>query len=915
MEMKKIYSRLLVLFIMFTMCVGCTSIIEEDLNAKLEDLDNRVTALEELCKKTNTNIASIQTILGALTSNNFITGVTPVDEAGVTIGYTISFASGESITIYNGTDGEDGYIPQISASQDEDGAYYWKIDGHWIYDENNEKIQAENIVPTFKIEDEYWFVSYDNGKTWERLEKATGEDGESILLSVEQAEGHVTFTLADGTTVTIPKAAEMSINIKEGENLACMAGQSIYVEYELSGVYGEYDMESIGGNGWRAEVERVGEFSGRIKVTAPDPIAPAKVIVVLSNRLGQSVMKSLSFENGRLILVSDAYRVNWAGGEIRVPVRTNLEYEVRVPDNKKWLTYIQTKAMRNDTLLFSLAKYPGENPIRMAEVELLSNAGSVLETITIAQLSEPTGNAIHFADSVAKQACIAAGLDVNGDGEISGKEAAETEWLPDWMFSSFSNVRSFDELQYFTKIEYLPYGMFSGCTILESVIIPNNVKFLRGWTFSECRSLVSIDLPNSIEDFGDGYNFRYCVSLKSLQIPEKVTRVGNDEFFGCENLTQMQIHSNINELGWNAFAECVNLTDITLHDNITDIYGSCFRGCLSLQNVELSKGLRYLSENLFQDCICLEEIEIPSSVTSLGYGCFWGCTALETIHIPESVTEVSDAILAGNNLKSITGKYVTPDGLYLKDGNAIKAVVGGVKRAFIIPEDVVSICDRAFWRSSAESVILNKNLQFIGHSAFAETELEEIFIPEKVVTIADGAFCDTRMLERVVFADSIKLLHWGNNCFSSSALTQISIPKTLESIGAWSLSGCYNLKELVFPKNITVIPEGICWGAGIESVTFEGAVTVIEGSAFGSTQLKQIKIPQTVHAIGQDAFNYCYNLEKVYCYPKAVPGLGNNVFMRESYMPKLVIYVPKSSIGDYKSHPAWEDYKSWLQPM
>ena len=35
----------------------------------------------------------------------------------------------------------------------------------------------DGITPRLKIEDGYWYVSYDNGSTWTRLSKATGEEG------------------------------------------------------------------------------------------------------------------------------------------------------------------------------------------------------------------------------------------------------------------------------------------------------------------------------------------------------------------------------------------------------------------------------------------------------------------------------------------------------------------------------------------------------------------------------------------------------------------------------------------------------------------------------------------------------------------------------------------------------------------
>lgn len=205
-------------------------------------LEDRVAKLEELCKQMNTNISSLQTIVTALQNNDYITGVTPITNDGEIIGYTITFAKSNSITIYNGTDGKDGVdgedgtdatTPIIGVKQDSDGIYYWTLNGDWLTDEHGNKIKAEGsdgkdgsdgedgndgadgtngkdgITPQFKIENDYWYISYNNGKTWEQLGKATGEDGidgDSIFKTVTQDDKNVYFELTDGTIITIAKS-------------------------------------------------------------------------------------------------------------------------------------------------------------------------------------------------------------------------------------------------------------------------------------------------------------------------------------------------------------------------------------------------------------------------------------------------------------------------------------------------------------------------------------------------------------------------------------------------------------------------------------------------------------------------------------------------------------------------------------
>ena len=241
--MKKISLLLLVLTIcFFTAC-------HKNIWAELDELDQRVTRLEELCKEMNTNIISIQTIVNVNQSGDYITGIVEIKKDGKVIGYTITFGKHDPITIYHGEDGKDGNnglngsssTPVIGVAQDTDGVYYWTLNGEWLLDNNGNKIAVsditsgsngsdgedgsdgttgkDGITPQLKIEEGYWYVSYDNGKTWTQLGQATGEDGEkgdkgdkgedgdSMFQSVTQDENFVYFTLADGTVIKIAKGS------------------------------------------------------------------------------------------------------------------------------------------------------------------------------------------------------------------------------------------------------------------------------------------------------------------------------------------------------------------------------------------------------------------------------------------------------------------------------------------------------------------------------------------------------------------------------------------------------------------------------------------------------------------------------------------------------------------------------------
>ena len=245
---------------------SCSKFDDTDIWNKLNDHEKRIVSLEELCKQMNTNISSLQSIVNALQKNDYITNVSPVRKDGAEIGYTITFAYGDTITIYHGTngkdgangkDGKDGYTPQIGVMKDTDGIYYWTVDGEWLLDGKGNKIQAngvngtdgtngsngtdgkdgndgaDGITPRLKIENDYWYISYDNGATWTELGKATGEDGkdgqdgndgangsdgadgDSIFSSVTQDDEYVYFNLADGTMITLPKHDKENIQFED----------------------------------------------------------------------------------------------------------------------------------------------------------------------------------------------------------------------------------------------------------------------------------------------------------------------------------------------------------------------------------------------------------------------------------------------------------------------------------------------------------------------------------------------------------------------------------------------------------------------------------------------------------------------------------------------------------------------------
>ncbi len=248
------------------------------------DTDQRIARLEELCSELNTNITSLQVIVEAQQSGDYITNITPITKDGQQIGYTITFAKHPAITIYNGengkdgvngTNGQNGQTPVLGAAKDADGIYYWTLNGTWLLDGDGHKIRVtgekgdkgatgatgqngtngtngtDGVTPQLKIENDYWYISYNNGATWTQLGKAKGDkgdtgatgaagtngtngqdgqDGDSMFQSVTYDGASMTFVLIDGTSIVIPCGTSQS---SDGYSVSGMTQGHYYVDLDL----------------------------------------------------------------------------------------------------------------------------------------------------------------------------------------------------------------------------------------------------------------------------------------------------------------------------------------------------------------------------------------------------------------------------------------------------------------------------------------------------------------------------------------------------------------------------------------------------------------------------------------------------------------------------------------------------------
>lgn len=668
-----------ILYLLFAVSTlwSCNSDYDDSaLTGRVDDLENRVAKLEELCKQMNTNISSLQTLINALQNKDYITSVVPITKDGETIGYTISFTQSAPITIYNGQDGKpgedgkDGSTPVIGVKQDADGIYYWTLNGDWLTDDSGNKIKAEGrdgqdgedgkpgqdgndgqdgkpgedgedgqdgkpgkdgkdgITPQLKIEDGYWYISYD-GALWTQLGKATGDKGEQgepgqaggIFKDVEETADSVIFTLNDDSTITIPKATaseKLDITFSNTESINVLPGKTYEIEYTIIGADETTRIEAVAQDLYKASVSPTDYQSGRIIVTTPSADLEASRILVFVSKGTNTIMRIINFVESVIIVSTDTVEIAAEGETVQVEVETNVTYAVEIPEaDRVWLSVAETRAATHtETLTFTAQANPNTT-YRYSTVNLKDDSGLVAQSILFAQKAsgyktvhvETAGTLENYISVDEKEKLI--GLKLTGKLNTFDYDFMRT--MP--------ALESVDLAQIDNTT--IPASCFKESTV-KTVILPLNLEAIPDNAFSNS-SITSIDMPSTVVSIGNNAFDNCSLLAGNLILPNGLQSIGNYAFRQCGKLTgNLHIPNSVIKLGSYAFYSC-KFTTLTLGTGITTIPQYCFSNGYSFKgNLIIPDQVEVIENSAFYNCYFNGYLTLGSGLKSIGSSAFSG---------------------------------------------------------------------------------------------------------------------------------------------------------------------------------------------------------------------------------------------------------------------------------------------------
>lgn len=262
---------------------------------------------------------------------------------------------------------------------------------------------------------------------------------------------------------------------------------------------------------------------------------------------------------------------------------------------------------------------------------------------------------------------------------------------------------------------YWDGGVFTSCTQLETVVLPEGLTLIDKNTFSLCEKLISCPIPSTVDTIGERA-FYSCKVLQDASLPEGLAYIGEAAFERC----------------W-AF-----VGDIVIPGHITHIPTYAFQSS-GINSVTVSEGTTVINQSAFSGCTSLKWASLPSSVDSLGMFLFSGCTALETVTIAEGATvdTIPHYMCNGcSSLKSISipdcvksiGAYAFNECTALED--------------FVFPSQLLSIDNECFaYCTIFTSLRLPGNMKSIGKKAFYNCKsITDIYLPSTMESIEEKAF-------------------------------------------------------------------------------------------------------------------------------------------------------------------------------
>lgn len=492
------------------------------------------------------------------------------------------------------------------------------------------------------------------------------------------------------------------------------------------------------------------------------------------------------------------------------------------------------------------------------------------------------------------------------------------------------------DVTYTYTVAELSWHAFNGCKGLTGVHLPSAIHKIPRFAFSNCDNMSDAAVNSLLQqvDTIEQRAFTNCMGLEELDIPEGVVFIGTAAFEGSARMRSVVLPSTLTYIAGASsegdrfsrpFYNCTSLTKATIKCAILmrDVYQTnngdhpvwrTFGD--QIRDYVIGEPIERIGTHAFRRCANVNSIELPRTLRSIGDGAMDEiCKKFEYIKV-DLVTWCK--IVYEENMYD----YPFLSGI----SSFVDATTGqDIIEHVVIPEGTTTINPYAFWNfNQMRELTIASTVTSIGKEAFALWDPARIaamgqeILWQKVTCLAttppelgENAFANVpedvvlfvptgslEAYENSAWAQYFKVISetvMPGNTFASNGVVYKFVDVTERTIEVAGYVG--DATELTIPSSV-------------DFANLVYTVKSIGDEAFkNNTTLTEISLPESIEAIGSNAFTGCTNLKTYYCDAQTPPTLGANAF-DASVATQSSIYVPSASV--YMA-TAWADYFSFVR--
>lgn len=773
--------------------------------------------------------------------------------------------------------------------------------------QNHRGLVGHHHIPDFNT-NEAWTASLPTSVDWCGISPASGGKG-SAAITVTVAENkfyderNASITITAGTarqTVVIAQkqldallVSSSKVEIeKEGGSFDIEVKSNVNASFRIPTQYSSWLKAGTSGRSRGLESKT---YAFTVEAN-PDALSRQAEIEFYGGGLSETVHVYQAGGPDIMVTQPKVY-VGASGGDVTVELRSNTEFTYEITEGTEWLHRNQSRAFSTHTLHFTADPYTGTEAPRTAVIQFFVG-GSPMSKVTVEQLEK--GAIVVGSGSLDVPALGGEyTIDYSANRKMSVKK-------PSWIKVGDATPKSRAMEMYSLPLAVDPNLSLNAREDTVTIYDAADPSVMEEVIVKQAALAFSYTTSLSEDDYRDARSHEFTIEVKSdaectvnlngplkhldgnlykIEANHKDDECGRFGIFinaGTNTLASLYVantfarvvglsatEASVSARGGDVMAEVKSNTDITYSIPASASWMKLKSCNIAAEGLKTDSWIFEVSEN--------KGTSPRSAVITFKAGSLWSgrFTIAQDGAVPQEGTTVSQTVTEEGSLASSLGDNPLDVGdltvggpLNGKDAALLRDMavngkltqldlsevtfrkdlvnqycLGGWKPGKITDDDMLG--HWLFYKSNLREIRVPKNLKHIGYNTFSQSALENIELPEGLVSIEEDAFKECEKL------------------------TAANIPPTVAEIPKYCFYGNFRLSDVALAEGLTAIKPYAFASSTLSSdkgalshIALPSTLREIGEGAFTSNKLAEITVPANVEKIGARAFLYCRQLRK-----------------------------------------------------